>query len=121
MRFARRYFETLTNAKIEPGTADFQHRLTLKHKKELPRFRMKMPTLAVSWRYALLNYAQFRAVEQVPSLACRTPLIPLAGCDVYDSKHDVLRMCRLTPRIGDALPTYPENHFIHTAFAACAC
>src|SRR5688572_29800682 len=57
---------------------------------------MKMPTLAVSWRYALLNYAQFRAVEQVPSLACRTPLIPLAGCDVYDSKHDALRMCLLT-------------------------
>jgi hypothetical protein len=28
---------------------------------------------------------------------------------------------RITPRISDALPTYPENHFIHTAFAACAC
>jgi len=28
---------------------------------------------------------------------------------------------RLTPRISDALPTYPENHFIHPAFAPCAC
>jgi len=96
MRFARRYFETLTNAKIEPGTADFQHRLTLQHKKELPRFRMKMPTLAVSWRHALLNYAQLGAIEEVPSLTRRNPLIPLARCDVDDSKHDALRMCRLT-------------------------
>jgi len=29
--------------------------------------------------------------------------------------------CRLTPRISDALPTQPENHFIHPALAACAC
>jgi len=28
---------------------------------------------------------------------------------------------RLTPRTSDALPTYPENHFIPPAFAACAC
>jgi hypothetical protein len=28
---------------------------------------------------------------------------------------------RITLRISDALPTYPENHVIHTALAACAC
>jgi len=30
-------------------------------------------------------------------------------------------LCRITLRISDALPTYPENHFIYPALAACAC
>jgi hypothetical protein len=36
-------------------------------------------------------------------------------------RHCSVFTVRLTPRISDALPTYPENQFIHPAFAACAC
>jgi hypothetical protein len=46
--------------------------------KELPGIGMKMATLAISGRHALLNDAQLGSIEQVPSLARRTPLIPFA-------------------------------------------
>jgi hypothetical protein len=82
MRHARRHFEALTGTDFKPRAAYFQHGLTVQNVKELPRLGMKMATFAVSWRHPFLDYAQLGPIEQVPSLAPRTPLIPFARCDV---------------------------------------
>jgi hypothetical protein len=88
--------------------------LTLQNVKELPRLGMKMATLAISRRHALLNYAQLGPIEQVPTFARRSPLISLAGCDVDYLKHGASKCAGLRlnlaarwhgcPRLAAMLP-----------------
>lgn len=82
MLCTRRDMKPLTGTERNHFSFKLHGRCTGKHIEELTSTRMKMTSLASTWRNSLLNHAKRRIFKQVPAVANSAPCVIFGSSDV---------------------------------------